>query len=180
MISINLTDPVIKFSATPLMALGSSGETTVVDSLVTVNGTQDIDATFSIPVVKMDSPLGAQRIEMQTQSIKLATMFTTFCEFLQMINAFTALLEARDPALGRFRAYLLEAGHRSLRGLVRRCDVWTHRNAASASATWCRTKTRGGNSCARICDAEQRPSAVSALHTSSASSSILRSGVPSQ
>ncbi len=27
-----------------------------------------------------------------------------------MINAFTALLEARDPALGRFRAYLLEAG----------------------------------------------------------------------
>lgn len=27
-----------------------------------------------------------------------------------MMNAFTALLEARDPALGRFRAYLLEAG----------------------------------------------------------------------
>lgn len=27
-----------------------------------------------------------------------------------MINAFTAFLEARDPALGRFRAYLLEAG----------------------------------------------------------------------
>jgi hypothetical protein len=27
-----------------------------------------------------------------------------------MINAFSALLEARDPALGRFRAYLLEAG----------------------------------------------------------------------
>jgi len=26
------------------------------------------------------------------------------------MNAFTALLEARDPALGRFRAYLLEAG----------------------------------------------------------------------
>jgi hypothetical protein len=26
-----------------------------------------------------------------------------------MINAFTALLEARDPSLGRFRAYLLEA-----------------------------------------------------------------------
>jgi hypothetical protein len=54
-----------------VLALGSSGETTVVDSLVTVNGTQDIDATFSIPVVKMDSPLGAPRIEMQTQSIKL-------------------------------------------------------------------------------------------------------------
>ncbi|HTR35011.1 MAG TPA: WGR domain-containing protein [Bryobacteraceae bacterium] len=27
-----------------------------------------------------------------------------------MMNAFTALLEARDPSLGRFRAYLLEAG----------------------------------------------------------------------
>lgn len=27
-----------------------------------------------------------------------------------MMNAFTALLEARDPKLGRFRAYLLEAG----------------------------------------------------------------------
>jgi predicted DNA-binding WGR domain protein len=27
-----------------------------------------------------------------------------------MMSAFTALLEARDPALGRFRAYLLEAG----------------------------------------------------------------------
>lgn len=27
-----------------------------------------------------------------------------------MMNAFTALLEARDPTLGRFRAYLLEAG----------------------------------------------------------------------
>jgi hypothetical protein len=27
-----------------------------------------------------------------------------------MISTFTALLEARDPALGRFRAYLLEAG----------------------------------------------------------------------
>jgi hypothetical protein len=27
-----------------------------------------------------------------------------------MMNAFTALLEARDPSLGRFRAYVLEAG----------------------------------------------------------------------
>src|SRR5690242_14222738 len=27
-----------------------------------------------------------------------------------MMNAFDALLEARDPALGRFRAYRLEAG----------------------------------------------------------------------
>lgn len=27
-----------------------------------------------------------------------------------MINAFSALLEARDPALGRFRSYRLEAG----------------------------------------------------------------------
>lgn len=27
-----------------------------------------------------------------------------------MINVFTALLEARDPALGRFRSYRLEAG----------------------------------------------------------------------
>jgi hypothetical protein len=27
-----------------------------------------------------------------------------------MINAFTALLEARDPTLGRFRSYRLEAG----------------------------------------------------------------------
>ena len=27
-----------------------------------------------------------------------------------MMNMFTALLEARDPKLGRFRAYLLEAG----------------------------------------------------------------------
>jgi hypothetical protein len=29
---------------------------------------------------------------------------------IPMMNAFTALLEARDPSLGRFRAYLLEAG----------------------------------------------------------------------
>lgn len=27
-----------------------------------------------------------------------------------MMNAFTVLLEARDPSLGRFRAYLVEAG----------------------------------------------------------------------
>ena len=27
-----------------------------------------------------------------------------------MMDAFSALLEARDPALGRFRAYRLEAG----------------------------------------------------------------------
>jgi WGR domain len=27
-----------------------------------------------------------------------------------MMSTFTALLEARDPSLGRFRAYLLEAG----------------------------------------------------------------------
>ena len=27
-----------------------------------------------------------------------------------MMNAFSALLEARDPALGRFRSYRLEAG----------------------------------------------------------------------
>jgi hypothetical protein len=28
-----------------------------------------------------------------------------------MMDAFTAMLEARDPALGRFRAYRLEAGN---------------------------------------------------------------------
>jgi hypothetical protein len=56
-----------------VLALGASGETTVVDSLVSpTEASQDVNVSFSVPVVKMDSPL-APRIEMQTQTVKIGT-----------------------------------------------------------------------------------------------------------
>jgi hypothetical protein len=66
-----------KLTDTPLrplaLALGASAETTVVDSLVSVSGTQDITASFTLPIVKVDSPLSVPHVEMQTQTVKLGT-----------------------------------------------------------------------------------------------------------
>lgn len=57
------------------LALAASAETTVIDSLVSASGTRDLTATFSIPVVRVDSgtPL-VPRLEMQTETIKLGTI----------------------------------------------------------------------------------------------------------
>lgn len=54
-----------------VLALGASGETTVVDSLVAANGTKDLTVSFTVPVVK--NAFGPQ-IEMRTQEVKVATV----------------------------------------------------------------------------------------------------------
>ncbi len=55
------------------LALGASAETTVIDSLVSVSGTKDITASFTIPVMKTDSTFSLPHVEMQTQTVKVGT-----------------------------------------------------------------------------------------------------------
>lgn len=56
------------------LALAASGETTVVDSLISVSGVRDITASFSVPIVKTGSGFPVvPHIEMQTQTVKVGT-----------------------------------------------------------------------------------------------------------
>ena len=93
-----------------------------------------------------------------------------------MMNAFSALMEARDPSLGRFRSYRLEAGTDLFGAWLVEVEYGRIGVRAAACDMWPMTRLRQGSWSIKPCTDGLAPRNASASRTASASCSIPGSG----